>query len=374
MAPITVLFGKNNSGKSAVLKLPILLESALKCTSNEVFSKYYNEVLLCNELRDIVYNKANRAVSIEASSHEGDILSFSFYVDMTDRQKKTHIETWKLTNKNGLVMECCHNDIGNMVDKDGKPVTFIGINPQGVDDEWIKESLSHFMITNDYITHVRKLPGRDYRLNESQNELMGLKGDNAYDFLIRDVVDGNGILLRKVSDWYEKVFDGWKINVDQSRYPAYSIELQNQNVKNHIIDTGAGIGQSLPEIIAISKKCDGIWQFILEEPETHLHPAAHAEMAEFMAKEVIADRNKHIMVETHSLNFILRLRTLVASGVLNSDDLAMYFVEYNSVNGASTLNKVEVYPDGSVSEWPDNVFNESYREAVLLHNAQKNRK
>lgn len=32
-----------------------------------------------------------------------------------------------------------------------------------------------------------------------------------------------------------------------------------------------------------------------------------------------------------------------------------------------------VHEDGSVSDWPSDVFNETYKEAVLLNNAQKNR-
>lgn len=92
-----------------------------------------------------------------------------------------------------------------------------------------------------------------------------------------------------------------------------------------------------------------------------------------MANEVSLDKNKQILVETHSLNFILRLRTLVATNKLHPKDLALYYVKYDEDTGASSLEKVEVREDGSVSDWPDDVFNESYKEAVLLHNAQKNR-
>ncbi len=79
------------------------------------------------------------------------------------------------------------------------------------------------------------------------------------------------------------------------------------------------------------------------------------------------------MVETHSLNFILRLRTLVAKNELDTNDLALYYVKYDEETGASSLKKVMVHEDGSVSDWPSDVFNETYKEAVLLNNAQKNR-
>lgn len=78
-----------------------MVESALKCKSQEVFSRICNDVTLCDEFRDIVYNKANRALEIGVTSTKGDELSFSFYVDVTDKQKKTHLEKWSLKDANG---------------------------------------------------------------------------------------------------------------------------------------------------------------------------------------------------------------------------------------------------------------------------------
>lgn len=373
LAPMTVLFGKNNTGKSAVLKLPLLVESALKCKLQEVFSRICNEVVLCDEFRDVVYNKGNRALTIEVTSTQGDELSFSFFVDMLDKSKKTHLESWSLKDANGNNVSYQMNDHQKMVDSNDNEIIFIGITPTPIPEAWMAEALGHFQTENDYIGHIRQLPARDYRLSDDIHTFMGTKGENAYEYLISDVVSGNGILLEKVSKWYEKVFDGWSVVIDQSRVPSYSVELQNKNVKNNILDTGAGIGQSLPEIVAIAKTCEKPWQYILEEPETHLHPAAHAEMAEFMVHEVSLDKHKQILVETHSLNFILRLRTLVATNKLNPKDLALYYVKYDEETGTSSLKKVMVHEDGSVSDWPNDVFNESYKEAVLLNNAQKNR-
>lgn len=374
LAPMTVLFGKNNTGKSAVLKLPLLIESALKCKSPEVFSRTCNGVSLCDEFRDIVHNKANRAINICATTTQGDNLSFSFYVDANDKFKKTHLEKWSLEDSKGNSIQYHIGDNQKIVDNNGAEIAFSGIKPNNISEDWITEALEHFQVENDYIGYMRDLPARDYRLGDNIHTLMGKRGENAYEYLISDVVLGDGTLLAKVSDWYKKVFDGWSVVIDQSRAPSYSVELQNiKNIKNNILDTGAGIGQSLPEIVAIAKTCNKPWQYILEEPETHLHPVAHAEMAEFMAKEVSLDTNKRVLVETHSLNFILRLRTMVAENTLKPADLALYYVEYNEQTGMSSLKRITVNEDGSVDFWPDGVFNESYKEAIRLHVAQNKR-
>lgn len=51
---------------------------------------------------------------------------------------------------------------------------------------------------------------------------------------------------------------------------------------------------------------------VVEEPETHLHPAAHGDLAERFVDSFIEDSNKRYLIETHSQNFVLRLRRLIA--------------------------------------------------------------
>ena len=62
---------------------------------------------------------------------------------------------------------------------------------------------------------------------------------------------------------------------------------------------------------------------LIEEPETHLHPKAQAELAEVLADTAKAE-DKQIIMSTHSEHLVERLLLLVAEGTLNSDDLAIY--------------------------------------------------
>ena len=65
LAPLTVVFGKNNTGKSAVLKLPMLVRSAVRCESEEVLSKKDKSgLIICDEYRDVIYGKGNHAVGL----------------------------------------------------------------------------------------------------------------------------------------------------------------------------------------------------------------------------------------------------------------------------------------------------------------------
>ena len=53
--PITILFGKNNAGKSAVLKLPSLIASINHSETRENFYTSYRGVRICETYRDLIY-------------------------------------------------------------------------------------------------------------------------------------------------------------------------------------------------------------------------------------------------------------------------------------------------------------------------------
>jgi predicted ATPase len=371
LAPITVIFGKNNSGKSAILKLPLLIESAFTMSSAEVFAKSMHDLTFCNERRDVVYGKANKAVKLTLKSDAGDVLTFSFYVDALLNDRETHLELWQLSASDGHTLTVQQDDRNRLCDEEGHEVTFCGVCPQNLQEQsWVGDVLKRFRNSVEYLGPIREAPNRDYRLHDNHGDYVGSKGEFAYDFLIEDLVKKEGKLLEKISAWYERNFDGWKIAVDQSHAPVYYLEMQYGSLKNNILDTGTGIVQSLPVLISIAREADGPRLWVGEESETHMHPDAHAALAGFMAQEVVTDPHKRLLIETHSSNFILRLRRLVAEKKLKKEDVALYYVAFDADKASSALYPVDIKEDGGVSDWPSGVFGESYQETVKLRTAQ----
>ena len=161
------------------------------------------------------------------------------------------------------------------------------------------------------------------------------------------------------------------MEVGNSRSPVYTIELKNDSLPgNNILDTGFGIQQSLPIVIAAYRDYNNPTLVIIEEPETHLNSSAHAEIGQLLAKAAVANRDKRFLVETHSLNLMIRLRTLIAKGELSKEDVALYFVDYDEVKSNSQLREVTVKENGEVENWPEHMFKETLSEALALRNAQ----
>lgn len=64
----------------------------------------------------------------------------------------------------------------------------------------------------------------------------------------------------------------------------------------------------------------------IEEPEIHLHPTAIRRLARALTEMVREERSKHLIISTHSEQFIMSLLALVADGTYSPEDLAIYLV------------------------------------------------
>lgn len=341
LAPVTVVFGKNNVGKSALLKLPLLVSNIIANhhEDGELFEKSIKGVRICEDYRDIVYGKGSRAVELSVTDGEY-AMNLSFFVESQGRQR-THEEKRDFFQKE------------------------ISIDRQQVD---IKKLLPCEI---EYLKAIRKTPKDGYFTVTSFENDVDPEGLFSYRRLVEDELNHSGILLQKISDWYNKTFDGWSVRVETLRAPIYSVTLNHGGIRSNIIDGGAGIAQSLPIMVSAATEALSSRLCIYEEPETHLHPEAHGAIAEFISNEAIESKGKKLfLIETHSVNFVLRLRTLIALGRLQPKDLALYYVDFDTEKEASTLRRIKVNTNGTVEGWPKDVFQETLQEARALREAQ----
>lgn len=371
--PLVIVFGKNNSGKSALLKLPVIVRSSLSNKSAEVIDSSFMGLNFIENYKSLVYNGANKALSIEVEEEDNVRLTYSFYVDNL-KLIKTKIDSWSLSNgKERYAFVTGLDGDYHRVDTND-PVTelcFNGVMPsENMSQEFFKSNIDKLKFRVDYIGAFRNVPG-PYSQLQVLTECSGIGGEKNYNHLIADSKTQEKELCRKVSKWYEDNFDGCEISVNGDRSPVYSIEIKHPSLNAHnIVDAGVGIGQSMPIVIRACRVCPEPTLIILEEPETHLHPAAHGNLAQLIAESTKKDSNKSYMIETHSINFIMRIRRMIAEGLLSAADVAMYYVEYDRETSSSNLRPVEVREDGSVSYWPKGVFEETLQETIAIRKTQ----
>lgn len=348
LKPITILIGKNNTGKSAVLKLPVLISNSLEGLpinwKYKIGEDSINSIELGTDFKDLVYNRNEKS-----------------FIEFSVSNQKDRIDI--ALNKEDGILEYKLNNIDIDVSSDFKGFLLDG------------KKIENLNLIIDYLGAIRAEPESDYIFSNDNYKKIGIKGQNAYPILINDFINTSQI-INKVSNWYKNNFENWQLKVIETKIVTetkYEIAISNSVLNSiNIKQTGQGIHQLLPLIVRTYMEDLEPTLIIIEEPETHLHPAAHGNLAERFVDSFLEDNNKNYLIETHSQNFVLRMRRLIAEGILKADQLAIYYVDFNEELNESTLESIKIDDGGGVEKWPDGIFSETTIETRAIYNAQIN--
>ena len=178
-------------------------------------------------------------------------------------------------------------------------------------------------------------------------------------------------LRAAVGAWTVQNLDGWRLDLKQN-LDVFHLTTRRGGREGNLADAGQGIQQVLP-VVALCcwrKLGRGGQQFldIIEQPELHLHDAAHAPLGDLLLSAV-SDRQGSILVETHSESLVLRVRRRVAEGLIGPDQVAIMYVE--DTGDGSRLRQIHLDSDGEVEWWPEGVFSESFLEVKAIRRAQR---
>lgn len=138
-----------------------------------------------------------------------------------------------------------------------------------------------------------------------------------------------------------------------------------------LAELGTGFGHVLPVIVqqvAARVVSDPPDLLIVEEPESHLHPERQAELADVFLDTVRSGRCRSL-VETHSETFILRLQRRVAEDPSLAPRLRFVFIDDEGSSVA--VRSLGVEPNGDVPDWPTGWFDAALHEAQALHAARR---
>lgn len=222
-----------------------------------------------------------------------------------------------------------------------------------------------------YVGPLRRRPDRFYEISGEPPADVGTEGQSAPELLYRNA---GGELFQHVNEWLSRFHDATTLEcVDVGRaIGAFSLMLRRKSgTEINLADAGFGISQILPLIV---QGYVGSARSILisEQPEIHLNPRLQALLADLFAD--MANRGRGVIVETHSEHLLLRLRRLIAEGVIEADDVAVYYIERDGSN--STVRSIPITDNGHIpaDRWPRGFFEDSLRESLGLAGAQAKRK
>jgi hypothetical protein len=203
-------------------------------------------------------------------------------------------------------------------------------------------------------------------------------GSNAAEILARDKLS-QGPLLPDVSAWYERTFQR-RLDVVPREESRFSLMLEPKEVgatmRVPVADTGEGMAQVLPVLLATAMARRGEARhgdprlLAFEQPELHLHSAAHGALAEHLCALAATPDPPTMLVETHSENFFLGVQLAVAQKRLPHDRVLVYWVDQDK-DGSSSVQRIALDDEGYANGFPDRVFDDDLDLSRLLIKARE---
>lgn len=354
ISPLTLLLGKNNSGKSSILKALSFFKTGIAQGKESHLSLAPAPGLrMGGTLVDLFHKRELVGLGFEAE-FSGDIdYEIRFLANQGD------IHPYKMKLKKGdqeeLVLE--GNDLSNRI---------AGFFPVEYPDE----------IRDDFyfeVFHIGPLrvvaPGILAVSSAINKKFVGYNGEDTYGILLYSYLKDN-TLFNKVSGWMEANMDGISLRFEpiDAAGSNYVLNVIRDNVAVNIADVGLGLSQILPIITqSYIENRDTI--VAIEQPVLHLHPSAHEAVAIRLADAAVSTGTRYI-IESHSKNFLLALRlaTLLPETGIKKEDISIYFIDGETM--PSGIREIEINKDGSLSYWPTGVFGE---DAELMDKIMESR-
>ncbi|NJL59649.1 MAG: AAA family ATPase [Desulfobacteraceae bacterium] len=147
-----------------------------------------------------------------------------------------------------------------------------------------------------WLRGIRAMPDRRYKYHGNVSDI-GNDGKYAPLLLARSKISSDDSLFDSTKDWFRKQLStDIDINTGEdsfSRESSYRVMIKHSSQLSYsnIVDTGDGISQVLPIVVAMKSLLfeSNPILYIIEQPELHLHPQAHAAVAELMID--VAEKN-----------------------------------------------------------------------------------
>ena len=125
-----------------------------------------------------------------------------------------------------------------------------------------------------------------------------------------------------------------------------------------LADVGFGYSQVLPIILrGLLSEQNALLLF--EQPEIHLHPSAKARLADLLI--AFKESGRRMIVETHSTELINCLQLRVLEEKCPPEDINVSFVSLSSdkASQGASVKQLSLAQDGMFDEWPDGFCDES---------------
>lgn len=358
LAPLTLVFGKNNSGKSAVVRLAHLVLAGLQHEGAEPLPLRVGTRRFADQFNQLLHNRSrvqpfDLQVELERSPSVATLEARLIQLGQLDDDAP------------GQVLE--HRWRGVAVAAQGGAR---GLLPDNQDARPWRDDARRMWLDSRWIGPVRPaVPDRIKPLPVDESDpSMPIPANDA---LVPSQLWHDAALREEISRWLDGQLGVGRLEL---RYTddRLALGLRRDGSTIDLADSGEGVRQVLPVLThALRRRLQprSGWLDVIEQPELHLHDAAHPPLGDLLIEATRAP-GSCLLVETHSEGLLMRVRRRVAEG-LDPAHVALYYVG-DGPRGRQ-LQRLGLDANGEVSGWPEGVFSEVFEEVKALRRAQRRR-
>ena len=179
----------------------------------------------------------------------------------------------------------------------------------------------------EYVGSMRLPPARIYQYSGEVHSRVGVQGENWASVLALGHGGRDGRTVgADVDEWMRQAHLASDIRLDWISDRHYEVRVQHP--VSHEYENIADVGQGNSQVLPVlvgGFRTVPGGTFMVEEPEIHLHPHAQAELGDFFL--TLYKRGVQSVIETHSEYLVLRLQQHVASGAIPNDHIVFYYVD-----------------------------------------------
>ncbi len=434
LAPLTVFFGTNSSGKTSIHQSLLLLKQTAQSPDRQRvlhFGDQQSPVELGN-FEDVVYGHGEstslrfRLAWVQPDPlvvidplHEGfnaraQTASFETEIHQEGQHLRVRAMTYALGNDDGTPLTVgmgphpkdkrryeLVTDGYQAVRQPGRawplpaPVRFYGFPDEAIAYFQNTAFLSDLTLALErrlgsiyYVGPLREYPHRIYPWSGERPEHVGEKGERAVEALLsaKERRLNFGFKTKKepfqtlVARWLKQMrliesFEARPLGKNRKEHEVV-VKTRAKSPDVKITDVGFGVSQVLPVVV----ECFYVppnSTIIFEQPEIHLHPRVQADLADLFVEALSSredgnGRNIQLIVESHSEHFLRRLQRRVAEEVITPDQVAVYFAQ--GTPEGSTLSPLELDLFGNIKNWPPGFFGDEVADLAAMTEAQAKRR
>jgi predicted ATPase len=425
LAPITLFFGSNSSGKSSIGQFLMMLKQTMDSSDRKAvfYPGGKNSAMQPGSFQEMVFHHdKTRKISFEyewslpevfdikdpnsQKTFQGDTINFSADVGLGEKEQnvlynflytilKNNNQQLSIGLKKKLdsasLYEIVHSDY-ELTRNRGRgwglhnPGKFYAFPDEVVayyqNADFVQEiNLYHEKLFRSmyYLRPLRTKTDRSYTWTRIEPESVGYDGQQAIAAILSAGERKLNYKYKSPMKPFQKVImeelckmgliEDFKVQEISEQRQEYEVKIRTKGSNDWVDlpDVGFGISQVLPVLVQCFYAPPGSI-ILMEQPEIHLHPGAQSALADVMidvinSGENSTRRNIQLIIETHSEHFLRRLQRRIAEDDSLQDKVSAYFADITK--SPAKLEPLDIDASGNITNWPKNFFGDMIGDVIV---------